>query len=119
MVVARRRTGPANEVRDLVHRRDGGRCARCGSPDRLTVHHRVNRGMGGSRAGWINEAPNLLLVCEPCNGFFEDHPAVSYEAGWKVQSWRSPGDVAVRYADGRLYRLGADGRRTVVAEVRV
>ncbi|MEK8174222.1 hypothetical protein NKH77_50315 [Streptomyces sp. M19] len=47
LIVARRRTGPADAVSDLVYRRDGGRCARCGSLYQLTVHHRVNRGMGG------------------------------------------------------------------------
>lgn len=116
--MARRRTGPTDVVKDLVFHRDDGRCVRCGSRDRLTVHHRVNRGMGGAREPWVNEAHNLLLACELCNGWFEDHPVPSYEAGWKVRRPQPPDKVVVRYADGRGYRLAADGARTLVEGAR-
>lgn len=39
-----------------VFDRDGGACVRCGARESLTVHHRVNRGMGGAREPWINQA---------------------------------------------------------------
>ncbi|MER5301362.1 HNH endonuclease signature motif containing protein [Streptomyces lasiicapitis] len=112
--MARRRTGPTDAVRDLVYQRDGGCCVRCGSVHRLTIHHRVNRGMGGARESWINQAHNLLLACEVCNGWFEDNPKPSYEAGWKVRRPQVPDVVEVRYADGHLYRLTLDGVRTAV-----
>lgn len=115
--MTRRRTGPTDTVRDLVHERDGGRCVRCGSAHRLTIHHRVNRGMGGAKEPWINQAPNLLLACEPCNGWFEDNPMPSYAAGWKVRRPQLPHEVEVQYADGRVYQLTSDGERTTVVEV--
>ncbi|WP_208874801.1 hypothetical protein [Streptomyces sp. PBH53] len=83
---------------------------------RLTIHHRVNRGMGGAREPFINQAHNLLLVCTTCNGWFEDHPRESYEAGWKVRRPQLPEDVEVGYFDGRVYRLSPDGARTTVVE---
>lgn len=115
--MARRRTGPTDTVKDLVYQRDGGRCVRCDSLHRLTIHHRVNRGMGGAREAWINQPHNLLVACELCNGWFEDHPLTSYEAGWKVRRPHAPDEVEVRYADGGVYRLTADGTRAVAVEV--
>ncbi|MFE7567754.1 HNH endonuclease [Streptomyces sp. NPDC057539] len=112
--MARRRTGPTNTVRDLIHERDGGRCVRCGSTHRLTFHHRVNRGKGGAREPWINQAHNLLPACRLCNAWFEDNPKTAMEAGWKVRRPQVPDEIEVCYADGHVYRLTSDGVRTVV-----
>ncbi|NUK23682.1 hypothetical protein [Streptomyces lunaelactis] len=72
--------------------------------------------MGGAREPWINQAHNLLLVCTVCNSWFEDHPRESYEAWWKVRRPQLPGEVAVRYPDGRLYFLTPDGVRSTQVE---
>ncbi|MER7761533.1 HNH endonuclease [Streptomyces sp. NPDC097619] len=109
---SRRRTGPTDAVRALVHQRDGGRCVRCDSPGDLTIHHRVNRGMGSSREEWINQPHNLLLACTRCNSWFEDHPRQSYGSGWKVRRPLRPDEVNVLYPDGAEYGLRADGTRT-------
>lgn len=109
--MARRRTGPTDAVRALVYDRDGGACVRCGSSVNLTIHHRVNRGMGGAREPWINQAHNLLLVCTVCNSWFEDNPRESYQTGWKVRRPQLPGEVEVRYPDGSMYLLTPDGVR--------
>lgn len=111
----RRTTGPTDAVRQLVYERDGGRCVRCNSVHRLTIHHRVNRGMGGAREPWVNQPPNLLLVCTTCNSWFEDYPRDSYAAGWKVRRPQLPGEVPVRYPDG-CYWLAPDGARTMSVE---
>ncbi|WP_435060234.1 hypothetical protein [Streptomyces sp. bgisy060] len=70
--------------------------------------------MGSSREEWINQPANLLLVCSWCNGWFEDHPQVAYEAGWKVRRPRRPEDVEVLYGGGGVYRLDGDGGRSLV-----
>ncbi len=114
--MARRRTGPTEVVRAIVHDRDGGACVRCGSTHNLTIHHRVNRGMGGAREPWINQPHNLLLVCTVCNGWFEDHPRESYAQGWKVRRPQLPGEVEVRYRDTGLWRLDPDGSRRTIVE---
>jgi 5-methylcytosine-specific restriction endonuclease McrA len=103
-------------VRTIVYDRDGGACVRCNSSRDLTIHHRVNRGMGGAREPWINQAHNLLLACTVCNSWFEDHPRESYRAGWKVRRPQLPDTVEVRYPDGRLYVLSPDGVRTTTVE---
>jgi 5-methylcytosine-specific restriction protein A len=114
-VKARRRTGPTDVVKAIVYDRDGGACVRCNGRQDLTIHHRVNRGMGGAREAWINQAHNLLLVCTVCNSWFEDHPRESYTAGWKVRRPELPGEVLVRYPDGRDYVLTPDGVRSTTA----
>ncbi|MEU7228863.1 HNH endonuclease [Streptomyces chrestomyceticus] len=113
-MATRRRTGPTDAVRQLVHLRDGGRCVRCDSPHSLTIHHRVNRGMGGAREEWINQPQNLLLVCTTCNSWFEDHPRESYSHGWKVRRPMLPREMTVRYPNGAHYALNPDGSRTRV-----
>ncbi|MEU8540846.1 HNH endonuclease [Streptomyces sp. NPDC048717] len=101
-------------MKDVVFQRDGGRCVRCARAYGLTFHHRVNRGMGGAREDWVNGPANLLLACGLCNGWFEDHPAPSYEAGWKVRRPQRPEDVEVLYSGGVVYRLTAGGERSPV-----
>ena len=49
-------------VRIEVWRRDGGKCARCGSRERLEYDHIVPISMGGS-----NTARNIELLCEKHN----------------------------------------------------
>ncbi|MFJ4342619.1 HNH endonuclease [Streptomyces sp. NPDC088915] len=111
----RRRTGPTDTVRQLVFHRDGGRCVRCGTIRDLTIHHRVNRGMGGARELWINQPHNLLLVCRICNSWFEDHPRESYSDGWKVRRPMLPSEMAVTYPGGAQFVLYPDGTRARVS----
>ncbi|MDX2591284.1 hypothetical protein PV343_02970 [Streptomyces sp. WI03-4A] len=75
----------------------------------------MNRGRGGAREQWINQAHNLLLTV--CNSWFEDHPGESYEAGWQVRRPEPPNEVLVLYPDGRKYRLNPAGERFVTVEV--
>ncbi|WP_433860211.1 hypothetical protein [Streptomyces kronopolitis] len=95
-----------------MHDRDAGRCVRCNSTNGLTIHHRVNRGMGSSREEWINQPHNLLLACTTCNSWFEDHPRESYSHGWKVRRPLLPGEMPVTYPGGVEYVLRPDGSRS-------
>jgi len=59
--------GPAraplpDEVKVFVWNRDGGRCVKCGSNQRLEFDHVIPVAMGGA-----NTARNLQLLCETCN----------------------------------------------------
>jgi hypothetical protein len=58
----RSRPGIAEQVRIDVWRRDGGKCARCGSREKLEYDHIVPLSQGGS-----NTARNIELLCEQCN----------------------------------------------------
>ena len=69
LAVARAEVGPstlrtpiAAEVKTYVWQRDGGRCATCGSQQRLEFDHIIPVSLGGS-----SSARNLQLLCEGCN----------------------------------------------------
>lgn len=83
-----RNTGPSRATVELVRDRDLHMCARCGASQPLTTQHRVARGMGGSRAAWINQPANLVTLCGSgttgCHGHVEHHPAEAREAGLAV-----------------------------------
>ena len=51
-----------DDVRIFVWNRDGGRCTRCHSNERLEFDHVIPVALGGS-----NTARNLQLLCETCN----------------------------------------------------
>jgi hypothetical protein len=50
------------DVKNAVWRRDQGRCAACGSSERLEFDHIVPHSRGGS-----STYRNVQLLCEPCN----------------------------------------------------
>lgn len=50
------------QIRIFVWRRDGGKCAHCGSRDKLEYDHIVPVSRGGS-----NTSRNIELLCEACN----------------------------------------------------
>lgn len=51
-----------DDVRIFVWNRDGGRCVRCRSNERLEFDHIIPVTLGGA-----NTARNLQLLCETCN----------------------------------------------------
>jgi len=57
-----RRPPIPEEVRRAVFRRDGGRCAACGSDELLQFDHVIPVALGGG-----STAENLQLLCAPCN----------------------------------------------------
>jgi 5-methylcytosine-specific restriction endonuclease McrA len=57
-----RRESIPEEVRRRVFRRDGGRCAACGSGELLQFDHVIPVALGGA-----STEENLQLLCAPCN----------------------------------------------------
>jgi 5-methylcytosine-specific restriction endonuclease McrA len=51
-----------SEIQVFVWRRDNGRCAKCGSQEKLEYDHIIPISKGGS-----NTARNIQLLCERCN----------------------------------------------------
>lgn len=74
------------ELKAQARRRDGGSCVVCGVQvgSGGNVHHRRNRGMGGSRAA--NVISNLLVACgspnSGCHGALTNRP-------WEIDAERN------------------------------
>lgn len=102
-----RNTGPDRSTRELVWTRDEGRCVLCGEgvyERPHSIHHRRNRGSGGSSDPRRNAPSNLLLVCGTgttgCHGWIGQSPEEARDAGWVVSlnSIEDPAQVPVIHA---------------------
>jgi hypothetical protein len=68
--------------------RDGLACAHCGAEDELSVQHRVNKGMGGSKR--LERLSNGLILDVRYNVWIEqdaEEGATATRMGWKVSKW--------------------------------
>lgn len=68
--------------------RDNG-CIHCGEVEAAVPHHRVNRGMGGSKL--LDRPSNIIVLCSYINGLLESDAKWAERArtlGWKLPSWQ-------------------------------
>jgi hypothetical protein len=102
-----RYTGPPAATRLTVLERDEYRCAVCGIgvlDIPFSIHHRRNRGSGGSSDPLINAPSNLLTVCGTgttgCHGWIGDSPAEAIEHGYAVSlnSQQATAEVPILHA---------------------
>lgn len=54
-------------LRDVILTRDGFRCVRCGSSEKLCVHHKDKRGRNVPRLLKNNASENLETLCRKCH----------------------------------------------------
>jgi 5-methylcytosine-specific restriction endonuclease McrA len=55
-------------------------------PDVCTGAHQGWHHLKKKSAGGGDEASNLVLCCNACNGAIEDHPAEARERGWVIRA---------------------------------
>lgn len=75
------------DARSVVRVRDGHRCQMCGRSIvnvESSIHHRINKGNGGSA---LYDRPSLLIrLCGSgttlCHGWVTEHPKLAGETGW-------------------------------------
>jgi hypothetical protein len=84
----------SKKVRQQVIDRDGC-CPCCGDVYMLTIQHRINRGMGGSRKR--DNLANLMVLCSMTNAALESDPV------WQL-ALSSMGGSCVRGMTRRLFR---------------
>lgn len=96
----------SKKVREVIFKRDDETCVSCGTRQNLTIHHRVNRGSGGSKL--FDSYPYLLLVCIFCNSNFESDNAsaetarkLGYKLARNAKPAIDPTQVAVYYHSKR------------------
>jgi len=115
-----RNTGPDRTTRELVLERDIWCCVVCGrhlGEHGANLHHRRNRGSGGSSDPAINRPPNLITVCGSgttgCHGGLtqNDRREENLDAGYVVSlnSTDDPANVPVQHALYGLVYLTDDG----------
>lgn len=117
--MSRRSTGPSRLVVEVVIHRDRGQCAFCGTrPDGergegWSIHHRLPRGMGGSRRDDINSPANLVILCgtgtEKCHGWAESNRTAARALGLLVRFNEIPSQVPIEHKVHGLGWLTDDG----------
>lgn len=50
-------------------------CVHCGDTETLVPHHRINRGMGGSKL--LDDPRNVILICSLYNGQLESDAEIA------------------------------------------
>lgn len=98
--------------------RDQDRCYHCGSNYALIPHHRLNRGMGGSKARDVPS--NIITICQGFNSLMEsdaDAAQLAIANGWKLRAGDDPQRVTVYDStDGLSYLLDNEFRRRTNAD---
>jgi hypothetical protein len=101
-------SGITARVRETVLQRDGMKCVSCGrfvDRSNYSIHHRMPRGMGGTRNPEVNLPANLLTLCGSgttgCHGWLESHRVKANEWGYLIRrGTASPSFEPVLTADG-------------------
>lgn len=87
-------------------KRDDG-CVHCGELEAVAPHHRLNRGMGGSKSRDVPS--NIIVICSWLNSAMESQAEIAELArqqGWKIRSGDVPRETPVWHYSGswRLYK---------------
>lgn len=85
-----------DKLRKRIYERDRRQCWHCGTEDNLTIHHRVNRGMGGSKL--LDMPSNLVVMCAAFNQAMESDlraHKLAKEKGWKVSRHARASEVPI------------------------
>lgn len=104
------------KVVKLVQARDEY-CLHCGQKEDLVPHHRINRGMGGSKL--LDTPDNLMMVCGRYNGDMESVIRVQSSArGWghKLSVWQSTEMPVFDCVAFRWWFLHSDGSKTMLQD---
>lgn len=99
------------KILKIVQDRDQ-HCWHCGVEEDLVPHHRINRGMGGSKL--LDTPDNLMMICALWNGLVEsDADSARVARGWghKLAVWEDTAKPVFDRGSFRWWILSADGTR--------
>lgn len=112
----------ARRIKELIDRRDGETCRRCGHLvwGVFSRHHRIPRGAGGSAR--VDRVSNILLLCGSgttgCHGWVESHRTDAELLGYllpKLNQSIDPADEPVFVHEYGWVLLGDNGSITPCA----
>lgn len=89
-------------------------CWHCGEVNDLVPHHRINRGMGGSKV--LDNLQNIILVCAEYNGLMESDADVANSArelGHKVSKFSNSSVPLFDNISQSWYQLDVTGGKLV------
>jgi 5-methylcytosine-specific restriction endonuclease McrA len=91
-----------------VMRRDGYRCARCGSQDGVSVHHKggIVNSAWAAKVGHSNDPGNIVTICHKCHDKVHDEARAE---GVDSQQVLAVGDEGTRHDHGQDKVVGGDG----------
>lgn len=95
-----------DSVRKKILERDKGMCWHCGTTENVQIHHRTNRGMGGSKL--LDRPSNLVVVCAEYNYAMESNfmdARSARDLGHKVSRHASIIHSPIRDFIGQWYLL--------------
>ena len=109
----------AKEFDRFIYRDFG--CIHCGEVETVSPHHRLNRGMGGSKLR--DNSANIIVLCSWLNNALESDPKIAEKArnlGWKLRPGQDPNVIAVWYPKYQAwYRLDDEYKRELVSDAPV
>jgi len=82
------------QFRRFLDRDDG--CVHCGETETVVPHHRLNRGMGGSKK--LDHPANIIVMCSSYNTLMESNSKIADHArsqGWKLRTGDNPATTPV------------------------
>lgn len=99
-------------IREKVLQRDQSTCWHCGETQAISIQHRQNRGMGGSKTR--DRLDNLIVLCSAQNLLIESDAMAAELArdyGWKLNSWTDYSQPLLDMNSRRWYRLDEKGNK--------
>lgn len=101
---------PITRKQSLQLRERDDHCWHCGQVEGLVLHHRRNRGMGGSKM--LDRYDNLIRVCLSYNTQMESDPEVAKQArehGHKLGQWEDFRAPCLDVTENVWYELDQKG----------
>lgn len=102
-------------VRERILKRDNHQCWHCAEVEAISLQHRINRGMGGSKL--LDSTDNLIVLCSSMNTLIESDANAASTAkdyGWKLSSWDTLESPVFNANELQWYQLDKMGNKTPV-----
>ena len=102
-------------MRERIIKRDNHQCWHCQEVEAISLQHRRNRQMGGSKL--LDRADNLMVLCSAMNGLIESNSAAANQArdfGWKLSSWEDFTRPVFNANELKWYQLDINGGKQEV-----